>query len=235
VRGVKCRHYETPPRIAHQWNPLSVSVCGPDRDPGAMGVQRYTNDGMSLGTLIAPGTGGLADARGVTVGAGGDIFGADFSNSDILRFNANGGFLGTFASGVNVDTPLGSPSGQWGSVCGERGADVKYCAREWGDGGGNEPELYVGQCAGIRRAAVSDVRPGLGGDGHCGALFRFDAVTGVATFGAALDNPVGVAFDAAGDLFVGQRISDHALKFPALGGGSPIVIPNGTFASSPSD
>ncbi len=63
VRGVKCRHYETPPRIAHQWNPLSVSVCGPDRDPGAMGVQRYTNDGMSLGTLIAPGTGGLADAR----------------------------------------------------------------------------------------------------------------------------------------------------------------------------
>src|SRR3954465_10374873 len=38
---------------------------------GALGVQRYTNDGVSLGTLIAPGTGGLTDARGVAGGAGG--------------------------------------------------------------------------------------------------------------------------------------------------------------------
>ena len=39
--------------------------------------------------------------------------------------------------------------------------------------------------------AVTDI------NGH---LFRFDPVTGVATFGSALDNPVGVAFERRGSL-----------------------------------
>jgi hypothetical protein len=68
-----------------------------------------------------------------------------------------------------------------------------------------------------------------------GHLFRFNATTGVSTFGNILDNPVGVAFDATGDLFVAQRISDNVLEFPAGGGAALIVIPNGAFAGSPAD
>ena len=81
-----------------------------------MGVQRYTNDGVSLGTLIAPGTGGLTDARGVAVGAGGDLFVADFSNDNILRFTPGGAFVGVFASGPNVDTPFGIAFGTGGDL-----------------------------------------------------------------------------------------------------------------------
>ncbi len=40
-----------------------------------------------------------------------------------------------------------------------------------------------------------------------GHMFRYDPVTGVSTSERALDNPVGVAFDASGNLYVGQRIS----------------------------
>src|ERR1700761_8003690 len=100
---------------------ISGALCGPAFadlivTQGTMGVQRYTNDGVSLGTLIAPGTGGLTDARGVAVGPGGGIYVADCSNDNILRFNSSGGFLGVFASGANVDTPLGIAFGTGGDL-----------------------------------------------------------------------------------------------------------------------
>jgi sugar lactone lactonase YvrE len=220
---------------------ISGTICGSAFadlivTQGAIGVQHYTNDGVSLGTLIAPGTGGLTDARGVTVGAGGDIFVADFSNSDILRFNANGGFLGTFASGVNVDTPLGIAFGTGGDLFVASAGPTSNIARVNGvTGAVTNPSFTSGNALVLGGPQYLTFGPDLAVTDIAGHLFRFDAVTGVATFGAALDNPVGVAFDAAGDLFVGQRISDNVLKFPAGGGGSSIVIPNGTFASSPSD
>jgi hypothetical protein len=46
---------------------------------------------------------------------------------------------------------------------------------------------------------------------------------------------VGVAFDASGNLYVGQRISDNVLKYPSGGGPGSIFIPNGAFAGSPAD
>ena len=100
---------------------MSGILCGPAFadlivTQGTLGVQRYTNDGVSLGTLIAPGTGGLTDARGVAVGSNGDIFVADFSNSDVLRFNSNGGFLGVFANGASVDVPPGIAFGTGGNL-----------------------------------------------------------------------------------------------------------------------
>jgi DNA-binding beta-propeller fold protein YncE len=68
-----------------------------------------------------------------------------------------------------------------------------------------------------------------------GHLFRFDNATGVSISGGAFDNPIGVAFDAAGDLFVAQRISNNVLKFPAGGGAPSIVIPMGAFSGQPAD
>src|SRR5437899_299565 len=203
---------------------------------GAMGVQRYTNDGVSLGTLIAPGTGGLTDARGVAVGAGGDVFVADFSNSDILRFSSGGAFIGVFASGVNVDTPLGIALGTGCDLFVASAGPTSNIARVNGITGAvtnadftTESGLVLG---GPQFLAFG---PDLAVTDIAGHLFRYDAVTGVSTSERALDNPVGVAFDASGNLFVGQRISDNVLKYPSGGGAGSILIPNGAFASSPSD
>jgi hypothetical protein len=68
-----------------------------------------------------------------------------------------------------------------------------------------------------------------------GHLFRFDSATGTSISGGGLDNPVGVAFDTAGDLFVAQRISNNVLKFPSGGGAASIIIPNGAFSGEPAD
>ena len=216
-------------------------LCGPAFadlivTQGTMGVQRYTNDGVSLGTLIAPGTGGLSDARGVAVGSSGDIFVADFSNDDILRFNSGGGFLGVFASGVNVDTPLGIAFGTGGDLFVASAGPTSNIARVNGTTGAViTPSFTSGNVLVLGGPQYLTFGTDLAVTDIAGHLFRFDPVTGVATFGSTLDNPVGVAFDAGGNLYVGQRISDNVLKFPSGGGGSSILIPNGVLASSPAD
>jgi hypothetical protein len=220
---------------------ISGVLCGPAFadlivTQGTLGVQRYSNDGVSLGTLIAPGTGGLTDARGVAVGAGGDIFVADFSNSDVLRFNSSGGFLGVFASGAGVDTPLGIAFGTGGDLFVASAGSTSNIARVDGTSGvvtnadfTTESGLVLGGPQYLTFGpdlVVTDI------NGH---LFRYDPVTGVSTSERALDNPVGVAFDGSGNLFVGQRISDNVLKYPSGGGAGSIFLPNGTFAGSPAD
>jgi hypothetical protein len=203
---------------------------------GTMGVQHYTNDGTSIGTLIAPGTGGLTDARGVAVAPGGDLFIADFANSDILRFSAGGAFLGVFASGPNVDAPLGVAFGTGGDLFVASAGPTSNIARVNGSTGVvTNPSFTSGNVLVLGGPQFLTFGPDLVVTDSAGHLFRFNATTGISTFGAGLDNPVGVAFDAAGDLFVAQRISDNVLKFPAGGGAFSIVIPNGAFAGSPSD
>ena len=216
-------------------------LCGPAFadlivTQGTMGVQRYTDNGVSLGTLIAPGTGGLTDARGVAVGSNGDIFVADFSNSDILRFNPSGGFLGVFASGVNVDNPLGIAFGTAGDLFVASAGPTSNIARVNGTTGAViTPSFTSGNVLVLGGPQYLTFGTDLAVTDIAGHLFRFDPVTGVATLERILDNPVGVTFDVGGNLYVGQRISDNVLKFPSGGGGSSILIPNGAFASSPAD
>lgn len=203
---------------------------------GTMGVQRYTDNGVSLGTLIAPGTGGLTDARGVAVGSGGDLFIADFANDDILRFSSGGGFLGVFASGVNVDKPLGIAFGTGGDLFVASAGPTSNIARVNGTTGVvTNPNFTSGNVLVLDGPQYLTFGPDLVVTDIAGHLFRFNATTGVSTFGAILDNPVGVAFDASGNLFLGQRISDNVLKYPSGGGAPSIEIPNGAFAGSPSD
>ena len=106
-------------------NPHRLAVCRSPGGPafadlivtqGTLGVAHYTDDGVSLGTLIAPGTGGLSDARGVAVSPAGDPYISDFANNDILKFNAAGVFQSIFASGPNVDVPLGLTFGTGGDL-----------------------------------------------------------------------------------------------------------------------
>jgi DNA-binding beta-propeller fold protein YncE len=68
-----------------------------------------------------------------------------------------------------------------------------------------------------------------------GHMFRFDPVTGVHISTSFLDNPEGVAYDALGNLYVAQRISNNVLRFPAGGGAAVEVIPMGAFGGQPAD
>jgi serine/threonine protein kinase, bacterial len=178
----------------------------------------------------------LTDARGVAVGAGGDLFVADFSNDNILRFTSGGTFLGVFASGPNVDTPFGIAFGTGGDLFVASAGNTSNIARVDGTTGAvTNPSFTSGNVLVLGGPHFLAFGTDLAVTDLAGHLFRFDPVTGVATFGLALDNPAGVTFDGAGDLFVAQRISDNVLEYPSGGGAASILIPNGSFAGSPND
>ena len=52
----------------------------------------------------------------VAVSPAGDLYISDFANNDILKFNAAGVFQSVFASGPNVDVPLGLTFGTGGDL-----------------------------------------------------------------------------------------------------------------------
>ena len=203
---------------------------------GTLGVAHYTNDGVPLGTLIAPGTGGLSDARGVAVSPAGDLYISDFANSDILKFSAAGVFQGILASGPNVDVPLGLALGTGGDLFVASAGAVSNIARvDPNSGLVTNPSFTFGNALVLGGPQYLTFGPTLAVTDIAGHLFRFDAVTGASVSSGAFDNPVGVAFDSAGDLFVAQRISNNVLKFPAGGGAPSIVIPMGAFSGQPAD
>ena len=203
---------------------------------GTLGVAHYTNDGVSLGMLIAPGTGGLSDARGVAVSPAGDLYVSDFANNDILKFSAAGVFHGILASGANVDAPLGLALGTGGDLFVASAGAVSNIARvDPNTGTVTNPSFTFGNALVLGGPQYLIFGPNLAVTDIAGHLFRFDAVTGASISSGTFDNPVGVAFDSAGDLFMAQRISNNVLKFPAGGGAPSIVIPMGAFSGQPAD
>jgi len=203
---------------------------------GTLGVAHYTDNGVSLGTLIAPGTGGLSDARGVAVSPAGELYVADFANNDILKFTAGGSFISAFASGSNVDVPLGLAFGTGGDLFVASAGAVSNIARvDKNTGAVLNASFTSGNVLVLGGPQYLTFGPSLAVTDIAGHLFRFDPVTGIATSGGGFDNPVGVAFDSAGDLFVAQRISNNVLKFPFGGGAPSIVVPMGAFAGQPAD
>jgi len=203
---------------------------------GTLGVAHYTNDGVSLGMLIAPGTGGLSDARGVAVSPACDLYVSDFANNDILKFSAAGVFQRILASGANVDVPLGLALGTGGDLFVASAGAVSNIARvDPNTGTVTNPSFTFGNALVLGGPQYLIFGPNLAVTDIAGHLFRFDAVTGASISSGAFDNPVGVAFDSAGDLFMAQRISNNVLKFPAGGGAPSIVIPMGAFSRQPAD
>lgn len=203
---------------------------------GTFGVAHYTNDGAPLGTLIAPGTGGLTDARGVAVSPSGDLYISDFANDDILKFNAGGIFQNVFASGPDVDVPLGIAFGTGGDLfVASAGATSNIARVDKNTGLVTSPSFTSGGALVLGGPQYLTFGPALVVTDIAGHLFRFDPATGISISSGAFDNPVGVAFDSAGDLFVAQRISNNVLKFPAGGGAPSIFIPMGAFSGQPAD
>src|SRR4029453_6345915 len=73
---------------------------------GTFGVDRYTDNGVFLGNVIAPGSGGLSDAQGVAITPSGGYIVGDFANDSLLRFAPDGSFINVFASGPGTATPF---------------------------------------------------------------------------------------------------------------------------------
>jgi hypothetical protein len=203
---------------------------------GTLGVEHYSNDGTFFGTLIAPGTGGLSDARGVAVSPSGQIYVADFAHDDILKYSPAGAFLGVLASGTDVDTPLGLALGTGGDLFVASAGQTSNIARvDTASGAIINASFTSGNATPLGGPQHLTFGPSLAVTDIAGHLFRFDPVSGAWISTGLFDNPVGVAFNSAGDLFMAQRISNNVLKLPAGGGPAVEVIPSGDFAGQPAD
>jgi DNA-binding beta-propeller fold protein YncE len=203
---------------------------------GPLGVDRYTDNGVFLGTLIMPGAGGLEDAQGVAVAPNGELFVGDFENDNILRFAPDGTFLNVFSSDLAVDTPFDVVFGTNGDLFVASAGNVSNIARlDETTGMVITASFTSGNVTPIGGPQYLEFGPALALTDIAGHLFRFDPVTGVHISTGLFDNPEGVAYNAAGDLFLAQRGSRNILRLPAGGGPAQEIIPNGAFAGEPLD
>jgi hypothetical protein len=204
---------------------------------GASGVDRYTDSGVFLGTVITPGSGGLSDAQGVAITPSGGYIVGDFASDSLLRFAPDGSFLNVFASGPAIATPFDVVRGPSGDIFVANAGGLDTVARLNPSTGAvitanfitDDPMHPTGGPQYLEfgpQLAMTDI---------AGRLFRFDATTGAHISTVLLDNPEGVAYAPNGDLYVAQRISNNVLRFPFGGGPAEEVIAMGAFGGAPAD
>jgi DNA-binding beta-propeller fold protein YncE len=203
---------------------------------GVTGVDLYTNSGVFVSNLIAPGTGGLSDAQGVAVLPNGDILVGDFNNENILRFDRLGAYLGVFANVPDVDNPFDVVLGPDGKVYVANAGGTNTIAQFDAISGALLSASFTsGNPQPIGAPQYIEFGPTLAVTDIAGRLFRFNPGTGVWISTFFFDNPEGVAYDKAGNLYVAQRISDNVLRLPAGGGPAEVVIDTGAFDGAPAD
>jgi hypothetical protein len=204
---------------------------------GASGVDRYTDSGVFLGTVITPGSGGLSDAQGVAITPAGGYIVGDFASDSLLRFAPDGTFIDVFASGPAIATPFDVVTGPNGDVFVANAGGLDTVARLNPSTGAVISASFVTDdpMHPIGGPQYLEFGPELAMTDIAGRLFRFDAVTGAHISTVLLDNPEGVAYAPNGDLYVAQRISNNVLRFPFGGGPAEEVIAMGAFGGSPAD
>src|SRR5258705_8563155 len=146
---------------------------------GTSGVDRYSDSGVFLGVLIAPGTGGLVDAQGVAVGPNGDFFVGDFSGSNILHYSSTGSFIGVFSNSPAVDTPFGVVFGTGGGLFVASAGPTSNIARlDKTTGAVITASFTSGNVTPIGGPQYLEFGPALALSDIAGHVFRFNAVTG---------------------------------------------------------
>ena len=223
-------------------------------------VLTMTADGR-VGVLVPPGTGGLAGARGLVVGPGGDLFVASSkkARSEVLRFGPDGAFKGVFASGGGLVHPYGlafGPSAAAGGGGGDlfvSGQDDDAVSRYDGNTGAFKGTFVPAGAGGLR--TVRGITFGPDGDLYVASrdtheVLRFDGRTGrpkgpfVSRRAGGLSKPIQVHFGPDGDLYVGSsgtgqvlRYDGHTGRFSGVfvtAGDGGLAAPSG-FAFSPVD
>jgi uncharacterized protein YjdB len=148
------------------------------------GVDGYTGDGGAATVAT------LNDPRGVIADASGNIYIAEYNNNVIRKISPSGvisTFAGTGSSGFSGDGGL---------------ATAATLYSPWAialDGAGN---MYIAEYNGqrIRKINTSGIISTFAGNGTNG----FSGDGGAAT-AASLNNPVGIATDAAGNVYISDR------------------------------
>lgn len=203
---------------------------------GTSGVDRYSDSGVFLGVLIAPGTGGLVDAQGVAVGPNGDFFVGDFSGSNILRYSSTGAFIGVFSNSPAVDTPFDVVFGTGGDLfVASAGPTSNITRLDKTTGAVITASFTSGNVTPIGGPQYLEFGPALALSDIAGHVFRFNAVTGAHIGTGSFDNPEGVAYAPNGDLYIAQRIARNVIRIPFGGGAPQVVIPDGSFDGPPQD
>jgi hypothetical protein len=190
-----------------------------------------------LGTVIAPGAGGLSDAQGVAITPSGGYIVGDFASDSLLRFAPDGSFIDVFASGPAIATPFDVVRGPGGDVFVANAGGLDTVARLNPVTGAVITANFITDDAMHPTGGPQylEFGPELAMTDIAGRLFRFDPTTGAHLSTVLLDNPEGVAYAANGDLYVAQRISNNVLRFPFGGGPAQEVIAMGAFNGSPAD
>jgi hypothetical protein len=178
------------------------------------GTSGFSGDGgpATLAQLNAP--------TGVAVDAAGNLYIADQVNNRVRRVTADG-VMNTFAGS--------GPFGGFGGFSGDGGpATLAQLNLPMGvalDSAGN---LYIAEARSnrVRKVSADGIISTVAGNGTSG----FGGDGGSAT-SATLNNPTGVAVDAAGNLYIVEQ-NNHRVRRVALSGVISTVVGSGTFGSS---
>jgi streptogramin lyase len=201
-------------------------------------VVRYDTATGASQTLVAPGSGGLVNADGVTVGPDGAVYVCSETGKRVLRFDrATGAYLGDFVAagsgglGQCEDLAFG-PDGNLYVTNPESDANPRndQVLRYDGATGAFRDVFVTTRSGGLH--TPSGLVFGPGGDlfvasTNTSQILRYDGTTGafrgifVAAGSGGLSRPVGLAFGPAasgGDLFVSSLDTDQVLRYDGATG-----------------
>ncbi len=164
-----------------------------------------TGDPDPAGAFVSSGDHGLVTPRGITFDHIGNLLVISKGTNEILKYDADGDFLGVFASGItSILTPNDLTLDAAGNVYVTGDAKVYRYAS---DG------TFLGVFADGESAMTTAIEFGPDGhlyvaDGPDGNVLRFDGQTGVlidVVIGSSFGEKQGMAFDGAGSLYVANH------------------------------
>ena len=228
------------PRVVLLCVTLSAALHGSSlliSNPGTNSVLRYSDSGMSLGTFVTSGLGGLSNPGGLGLGSTGNLFVVSRSTNSVLGFGgADGTLLGTFIN-ANLNGPTDLAFGPDGNLYVANAGPLPAQIQKFDATTG----AYLGN---FITGAVPDVNTPLYIDFGSGELavgtgtdrvFRFDGNTGVSLGSFVRDTPEGLAYGPDGSLYIAQRISGNIVR-RAPGGTLTEFVPMGLGGlASPTD